>query len=159
MVLVRLVDLADFSVQLKAYVWAKDNAAAFELKCDVMKSVFDRFNKEGIEVPFPYRTIVYKKDIEESKLRINALKNKIKSLEKKVKRVKKSLKKKGLTYKEQLPNSKGALSLAEHRHRHVWKLWRLFQKAVSNRDSGVEEMSRGKGSIVSLLGREPPVPF
>jgi small-conductance mechanosensitive channel len=32
-----------------------------------MKSVFERFNKEGIEVPFPYRTIVYKKDIEEQK--------------------------------------------------------------------------------------------
>ena len=66
-VLVRLIDLDDFSVQLKAYVWAKNNAEAFALKCDVMKSVFDRFNKEGIEVPFPYRTIVYKKDIEEQK--------------------------------------------------------------------------------------------
>ena len=66
-VLVRLIDLADFSVQLKAYVWAKSNAEAYALKCDVMKSVFDRFNNEGIEVPFPYRTIVYKKDIEEQK--------------------------------------------------------------------------------------------
>ena len=66
-VLVRLIDLADFSVQLKAYVWAKSNAEAYALKCDVMKSVFDRFNNEGIEVPFPYRTIVYKNDIEQQK--------------------------------------------------------------------------------------------
>ena len=64
-VLVRLIDLSDFSVQLKAYVWTNNNDDAYALKCDVMKSVFDRFNKEGIEVPFPYRTIVYKKDIEE----------------------------------------------------------------------------------------------
>jgi len=62
-VLVRLVDLADFSVQLKSYVWSNSNAESFALQCDVMKSVFERFNNEGIEVPFPYRTIVYKKDI------------------------------------------------------------------------------------------------
>ena len=69
-VLVRLIDLADFSVQLKAYVWANSNSEAYALKCDVMKSVFDRFNKEGIEVPFPYRTIVYKKDIEDQKITV-----------------------------------------------------------------------------------------
>ena len=66
-VLVRLVDLADFSVQLKAYVWSNSNGESWALQCDVMKSVFERFNKEGIEVPFPYRTIVYKKDIKEQK--------------------------------------------------------------------------------------------
>ena len=66
-VLVRLVALADFSVQLKAYVWSNSHAESWALQCDVMKSVFERFNKEGIEVPFPYRTIVYKKDIEDQK--------------------------------------------------------------------------------------------
>jgi len=66
-VLVRMIGLTDFSVQLKAYVWTNSNDEAYALKCDVMKSVFDRFNSEGIEVPFPYRTIVYKKDIEEQK--------------------------------------------------------------------------------------------
>ena len=62
-VLIRLIELSDFALNLKAYVWAKDNATAYALKCDVLKSAFDRFNKEGIEVPFPYRTIVYKNDI------------------------------------------------------------------------------------------------
>jgi small-conductance mechanosensitive channel len=66
-VLVRLVALADFSVQLKAYVWSNSNADSWALQCDVMKSVFERFNNEGIEVPFPYRTIVYKTDIENQK--------------------------------------------------------------------------------------------
>jgi len=69
-VLVRLVDLADFSVQLKAYVWSNSNGESWALQCDVMKSVFERFNKEGIEVPFPYRTIVYKKDIEDQKITV-----------------------------------------------------------------------------------------
>jgi small conductance mechanosensitive channel len=66
-VVVRLIDLADFAVKLKAQVWTSNNDDAWVLKCDLLKSVFDRFNKEGIEVPFPYRTIVYKKDIEEQK--------------------------------------------------------------------------------------------
>jgi len=69
-VLVRLVALADFSVQLKSYVWSNTNGESWALQCDVMKSVFERFNKEGIEVPFPYRTIVYKKDIEEQKITV-----------------------------------------------------------------------------------------
>ena len=69
-VLVRLIELSDFSVNLKAYVWARNNDEAYALKCDVTKSVFDRFNSEGIEVPFPYRTIVYKNDIEEQKLTV-----------------------------------------------------------------------------------------
>jgi len=69
-VLVRLVALADFSVQLKSYVWSNTNGESWALQCDVMKSVFERFNKEGIEVPFPYRTIVYKKDIEEQNITV-----------------------------------------------------------------------------------------
>jgi len=69
-VVVRLTDLSDFSVQLRAFVWAKNHADAFVLRCDVLKSVFDRFNNEGIEVPFPYRTIVYKQDIEDQKTTI-----------------------------------------------------------------------------------------
>ena len=66
-VTVRLIELADFALKLKAYVWTTNNDDAYALKCDVLKSVFDRFNKEGIEVPFPYRTIVYKNDIEKRK--------------------------------------------------------------------------------------------
>ena len=69
-VVVRLIDLADFAVKLKAQVWTSNNDNAWVIKCDVMKSVFDRFNKEGIEVPFPYRTIVYKNDIEQQKATI-----------------------------------------------------------------------------------------
>lgn len=64
-VIVRLIELSDFSVNLKAYVWSIGNDKAFAMKCDLLKSIFGRFNAEGIEVPFPYRTIVYKKDLEE----------------------------------------------------------------------------------------------
>ena len=63
-VVVRLIALADFSVNLKAYIWTENNENSFILNCDLLKSVKQRFDNEGIEIPFPYRTIVYKKDIE-----------------------------------------------------------------------------------------------
>jgi len=62
-VMVRVISLSDFSVDLKAYVWAKNNADSFVINCDLLKSVKERFDKEGIEIPFPYRTVVYKKDM------------------------------------------------------------------------------------------------
>lgn len=64
LVVVRLVSLSEFSVDLKAYVWTAGNDNAFVMKCDLLKSVKERFAKEGIEIPFPYRTIVYKKDMQ-----------------------------------------------------------------------------------------------
>lgn len=60
---VRVVELTEFSVKLKAYIWTNSTDDAFFLNCDLLKSVKERFNNEGIEIPFPYRTIVYKKDL------------------------------------------------------------------------------------------------
>lgn len=62
---VRVVKLGDFSVDIKAYVWTKNYGDSFVLKCDLLKSVKERFDREGIEIPFPYRTVVFKKDIKE----------------------------------------------------------------------------------------------
>jgi len=67
-VLVRVIGLNDFSVQLKAYVWCIGNDNAFVLKCDLLKSVKEQFDKNSIEIPFPYRTIVYKNDLIKNKL-------------------------------------------------------------------------------------------
>ncbi|MDA3853028.1 MAG: mechanosensitive ion channel family protein [Bacteroidales bacterium] len=66
-VVVRVISLSDFSVDLKAYTWTRGFDHAFVIKCDLLKSVKERFDKEGIEIPFPYRTIVYKKDLQEGK--------------------------------------------------------------------------------------------
>ncbi len=64
---VRVVALSDFSVDLKAFVWSASNGNAFSVKCDLLRSVKYRFDKEGIEIPFPYRTVVYKTDIDNEK--------------------------------------------------------------------------------------------
>ena len=62
-VMIRVIGFGDSSVNLRAYVWTKDHVSGFILKCDINKSIKERFDKEGIEIPFPYRTIVFKKDI------------------------------------------------------------------------------------------------
>jgi small conductance mechanosensitive channel len=62
-VMVRVIGFGDSSVNLRAFVWSKDHTSGFILKCDLFKSVKERFDREGVEIPFPYRTIVYKKDI------------------------------------------------------------------------------------------------
>lgn len=64
---VRLISYGESSINLRAYVWAKNPRIAFLMKCDLLKSIKKRFDNEGIEIPFPYRTIVYKKDIENEK--------------------------------------------------------------------------------------------
>jgi len=61
--IIRVIALSDFSVDIKVWAWSSGNDDAFVLKCDILKSVKLRFDKEGIEIPFPYRTLVYKKDI------------------------------------------------------------------------------------------------
>jgi small conductance mechanosensitive channel len=46
---------------------ARDRPTAWGTGCDIRESVKKRFDKEGVEIPFPYRTIVYKKDLERRK--------------------------------------------------------------------------------------------
>ncbi|MBO6793672.1 MAG: mechanosensitive ion channel family protein [Balneolaceae bacterium] len=58
---VRVISMGESSVNLRAWANAKDSADAFVLGCDLLESIKKRFDKEGIEIPFPHRTIVEKK--------------------------------------------------------------------------------------------------
>ena len=58
---VRVIGFGDSSVDLRGHIWVKDPVDAYNLGCDLNKSIKERFDGEGIEIPFPYRTIVYKK--------------------------------------------------------------------------------------------------
>jgi len=57
---VRVLGFEDSAVKLRAWVWAHNSAKGFIMACDLNKSIKERFDKQGIEIPFPYRTIVYK---------------------------------------------------------------------------------------------------
>ena len=62
---VRLLKFNEYSIDLRAYVWTKDPQFAPRMHSDINKKIKHRFDAEGIEIPFPYRTIVYKKDLDE----------------------------------------------------------------------------------------------
>lgn len=63
-VVVKVIGFGDFSVNLRAWIWADDFNKAREIHFDLNKSIKEGFDKGGIEIPFPYRTLVYKKDLE-----------------------------------------------------------------------------------------------
>jgi len=62
LVIVRVTNLGDSSVTIRAWAWAWDYAAAFVMKCELYESIKKRFDAEGVEIPFPHRTLVFKKD-------------------------------------------------------------------------------------------------
>ncbi len=59
-VTVRMLGYGDSAINLRAYIWAADPISGFIMKCDLYKSIKERFDNEGIEIPFPHRTIVMK---------------------------------------------------------------------------------------------------
>jgi small-conductance mechanosensitive channel len=64
---VNVVELGDFSVNLRLLVWFKDRSIAYSSGCEIREAIKKRFDKEGIEIPYPYRTIVYKSELEKEK--------------------------------------------------------------------------------------------
>ena len=59
-VMVRVISFQESGMLLRAYAWAKDPTEGFELKCDLHRSIKLRFDKEGIEIPYPHRMLLYK---------------------------------------------------------------------------------------------------
>lgn len=57
---VALISLNESSVTIRAWVWARNYSNSFDMKCDLLESIKKRFDAEGIEIPFPYRTVVFK---------------------------------------------------------------------------------------------------
>lgn len=60
---VRVVALTDFAITLRVYVWTSDIKENWLARFWILENVKKRFDREGIEIPFPYRTLVYKKDL------------------------------------------------------------------------------------------------
>jgi small-conductance mechanosensitive channel len=60
-VISRVVSLDNSSVSLKAWAYANSTSNGFVLYCDVLRSIKERFDKEGIEIPYNYQNIIIKK--------------------------------------------------------------------------------------------------
>lgn len=59
-VVVRVLGFGDSAVNLRAYAWSANSGEGFEMKCDIFESLKKMFNAQGIEIPYPHRTLVFK---------------------------------------------------------------------------------------------------
>lgn len=62
-VIVRVTDFKDSGIELRATVYSNDNSTCFNMLSDLRIAVKKRFDKEGIELPYPKRD-VYIKEIQ-----------------------------------------------------------------------------------------------
>ncbi len=62
--IVRFSSFADSSINLKAILRVKEYASQFLVKSEFIKKLHERYNKEGINIPFPIRTLQMQKEIE-----------------------------------------------------------------------------------------------
>jgi small-conductance mechanosensitive channel len=57
-VVMRVIEITDFSVRLRAYTWARNPSEGFDLKCDLIKQIKENFDTQKIEIPYPHRTVI-----------------------------------------------------------------------------------------------------
>jgi small conductance mechanosensitive channel len=56
-----VTQLGDFAVNMKMLVWVRDRSMAYITGCELNESIKKRFDVEGVEIPFPYRTFIQKR--------------------------------------------------------------------------------------------------
>ncbi|OJJ15198.1 mechanosensitive ion channel protein MscS [marine bacterium AO1-C] len=59
-VVVRTIAWNESAITLRASIWTNSSLDGFILKCDLFKSVKEAFEKNQIEIPYPYRNVVIK---------------------------------------------------------------------------------------------------
>lgn len=59
-VTVRVNELADSAVVLRALLWGKDNGTTFAMRADLMRRIKKRFDKEGIDIAYPHLVVMNK---------------------------------------------------------------------------------------------------
>ncbi|MES1926582.1 mechanosensitive ion channel family protein [Salinisphaera sp. T31B1] len=60
-VVARVTELGDSAVMLTVWAWASNSADAVVMYCDLLRRVKQRFDAQGIDIPFPQRTLSYAK--------------------------------------------------------------------------------------------------
>jgi small-conductance mechanosensitive channel/nucleotide-binding universal stress UspA family protein len=64
---VRIDSFGEFSMDLAVWAWLRNARDKDQIRSDLLEAIKDRFDAEGVEIPFPYRTIVYKGDMAKEK--------------------------------------------------------------------------------------------
>lgn len=67
--LVWMKEFGEFSVKLEVRYWIPDARDRYAIRSEVLKRIKDSFDAAGVEIPFPYRTLVFKRELpKESRL-------------------------------------------------------------------------------------------
>lgn len=59
-VVARVVELGGSSVNIKAWFYANNSGDAFVMYCDLLQSIKEKFDKEGIDIPYDYQNLIIK---------------------------------------------------------------------------------------------------
>ncbi len=65
--LLRVISHGDFAIGLRLYIWVPHVDGYWLTRFWLLEQVKKRFDKEGVEIPFPYRTLVYKRDLPQAR--------------------------------------------------------------------------------------------
>ncbi|NNE25198.1 MAG: mechanosensitive ion channel family protein [Saprospiraceae bacterium] len=60
---VRVIELGSTYVRLRAWVWAKNQIEATQMRFELFEMVKRDFDKNGVEIPFPYQNVILKSQI------------------------------------------------------------------------------------------------
>lgn len=66
-VMVRFISFDDSSLKIRAYMWVKNPIDGIIAHSEINEQILSSFRIENIEIPFPHRTIVYKKNTGDGK--------------------------------------------------------------------------------------------
>lgn len=58
-VVTKVTRLAESAVIVRVWAWSHNYDSAWSLRCDVIESIKKRFDKEGIVIPYPQRTVSF----------------------------------------------------------------------------------------------------
>lgn len=61
MVKVAVISLGEYAVTIRAWVWARNNSHALEMRYDLLESIKKNLDKGGISIPFPTTTFTFAK--------------------------------------------------------------------------------------------------
>jgi len=78
---VRIREYKDNGLQLRLYFWVADQPKFRRMRAELLETITKRFRAEGVEIPYPYRTVVYKTDLPKTTQLRNGIDEKQKKLE------------------------------------------------------------------------------
>ena len=61
-----VISVGDFSITLRDWTWEANPGDAFIMGCDLNESIKERFDREGIEIPYPHGNMIWKNPTKES---------------------------------------------------------------------------------------------